>query len=122
MDGVERLNNKILVLGATNRPWALDPAIRRRFEKRVYIPLPSRDDRSHIIKLHVGETNHKLSEDDFIELGTVTEGLSASADRSCGRLPLKSPISIATFFNVGSQHPRDVPLFCNPSPPIILTI
>lgn len=93
MDGVERLNNKILVLGATNRPWALDPAIRRRFEKRVYIPLPSRDDRSHIIKLHVGETNHKLSEDDFIELGTVTEGLSASDLDVLVRDVLLQPIS-----------------------------
>lgn len=40
MQGVGNDNNGILVLGATNTPWELDPAIRRRFEKRIYIPLP----------------------------------------------------------------------------------
>ena len=41
MDGVGHdSGNKLLVLGATNLPWELDPAIRRRFERRIYIPLP----------------------------------------------------------------------------------
>ena len=40
MQGVGNDNDGVLVLGATNLPWTLDNAIRRRFEKRIYIPLP----------------------------------------------------------------------------------
>ena len=40
MQGVGNDSTGVLVLGATNLPWSLDPAIRRRFERRVYIPLP----------------------------------------------------------------------------------
>ena len=40
MQGVGNDNDGILVLGATNIPWVLDAAIRRRFEKRIYIDLP----------------------------------------------------------------------------------
>mmetsp|Transcript_15978 Transcript_15978/g.15386 ORF Transcript_15978/g.15386 Transcript_15978/m.15386 type:complete len:255 (+) Transcript_15978:157-921(+) len=40
MQGVGNDMDGVLVLGATNVPWELDGAIRRRFEKRIYIPLP----------------------------------------------------------------------------------
>jgi SpoVK/Ycf46/Vps4 family AAA+-type ATPase len=40
MNGVGNDETGVLILGATNIPWQLDPAIKRRFEKRIYIPLP----------------------------------------------------------------------------------
>ncbi len=40
MQGVGSDNQGVLVLGATNLPWEIDPAVRRRLEKRIYISLP----------------------------------------------------------------------------------
>lgn len=64
----------ILVLGATNIPWVLDAAIRRRFEKRIYIPLPEEHARLSIFKLHLGSTRHTLTDKDLKMLASMTEG------------------------------------------------
>jgi len=42
-----------MVLAATNRPWDLDEAIRRRLEKRIYIPLPTKVGRSELFKINL---------------------------------------------------------------------
>lgn len=78
MDGVGKAEGQVLVLGATNVPWELDAAIRRRFEKRVYIPLPEPGARAYMCKLHLGDTPNSLTEDDFESLGELTEGASGS--------------------------------------------
>ena len=49
MQGVGKDDTGILVLGATNLPWCLDAAVRRRFEKRIYIPLPDEAARVYMI-------------------------------------------------------------------------
>ncbi|CAN0511041.1 unnamed protein product, partial [Discosporangium mesarthrocarpum] len=49
--------------GATNVPWELDPAMRRRFEKRIYIPLPEAPARAVMFKLHLGDTSNTLQPD-----------------------------------------------------------
>ena len=72
--GVGTDNDGILVLGATNIPWVLDAAIRRRFEKRVYIPLPEAGARAEIFRLHFGNTPTTLTSTDYLELGQLTEG------------------------------------------------
>ncbi len=53
MDGFEP-NEKVIVMAATNRPDVLDPALLRpgRFDRRVTIDLPDRDDRESILKIH----------------------------------------------------------------------
>ncbi|MBA0639765.1 hypothetical protein Goklo_022777 [Gossypium klotzschianum] len=51
MQGVGNNDQKVLVLAATNTPYALDQAIRRRFDKRIYIPLPDLKARQHMFKV-----------------------------------------------------------------------
>jgi vacuolar protein-sorting-associated protein 4 len=78
MQGVGSDNQGILVLGATNLPWEIDPAVRRRLEKRIYISLPDVESRTAIIKYHLGKTPHTLTYSDFDEIGSMTENFSGS--------------------------------------------
>ncbi len=72
--GVGSNNDKLLVLGATNTPWELDSAIRRRFEKRIYISLPDELARKAMFKLRSKKTKHNLDENDFDELAKHSNG------------------------------------------------
>lgn len=74
MNGVGHDQGGVLVLGATNIPWSLDSAIRRRFEKRIYIPLPETNARAKMFELHVGSTPCTLSAPDFRALAEKSEG------------------------------------------------
>lgn len=53
MDGMRGENQRVLVIGATNQPWALDPAIRRpgRFDQAILVPPPDEPAREQIISL-----------------------------------------------------------------------
>jgi len=76
MQGVGNDTEGILVLGATNIPWVLDAAIRRRFEKRIYIPLPEESARTGMFRTNLGSTSNTLTEEDLKILGKKTEGLA----------------------------------------------
>ncbi|KJH43311.1 ATPase, AAA family [Dictyocaulus viviparus] len=76
MQGVGMDNDGVLVLGATNIPWILDAAIRRRFEKRIYIPLPEMNARKDMFRLDVGRNNNNLTDHDYKMLAERTEGYS----------------------------------------------
>lgn len=101
MQGVGKGNEGILVLGATNVPWELDPAIRRRFEKRVYIPLPDLHARAAMFRISIGKTPHALTETDFMKLGRASEGFSGSDVSVAVREALYQPLRLcqdATHF------------------------
>lgn len=78
MDGVGKDSTGVLVLGATNIPWQLDAAIRRRFQRRVHISLPDVAARTTMFKIAVGETPTSLQGNDFRELAALSEGYSGS--------------------------------------------
>ena len=54
MDGVGKNNKGLLVLAATNAPKGLDGALLRRFQKRVYIPLPDKAARARLMQISFG--------------------------------------------------------------------
>lgn len=78
MQGVGVDNKDVLVLGATNIPWTLDSAIRRRFEKRIYIPLPEASARVKMFELHMGNLKHCIQPAQFRELAEKTDGYSGA--------------------------------------------
>jgi vacuolar protein-sorting-associated protein 4 len=78
MQGVGKDDRGILVLGATNIPWGLDPAVRRRFQKKIYISLPEAKARKLMVKLNLGDTYNDLTDEQFEILGNLTDGYSGS--------------------------------------------
>ncbi|KAL3906168.1 MAG: hypothetical protein SGPRY_010654, partial [Prymnesium sp.] len=82
----------VLVLAATNMPWALDPAVRRRFEKRVYIPLPDMEARRALLKIHLGDTPHQLSDRALDVIARKSEGLSGADISVLVRDALMEPV------------------------------
>lgn len=85
MDGTTTSDNdRVLVVGATNRPQELDEAIRRRFVKRLYVPLPTQEARLSILNNLMEDMDHTLDTDDLLEVSGLTQGFSgADMDSLC---------------------------------------
>lgn len=126
MNGVHNDHEtEVLVLGATNIPWALDSAIKRRFEKRVYIPLPELDARRRMFELNIGSTPCTLTPRDIRTLAAQTEGYSGADVAVVVREALMQPVRRvmnATHFKQvrevdddGTERTRYMP--CSPGDP-----
>jgi len=100
MDGIvdKGKNLHVYVIGATNKPWDLDWAFIRRFQKRILVPLPDHHTRLMMFKLYT--SNLRLSTGvDLHELARLSEGFSGSDIRDvCQSAQLKL---IGEFFESG---------------------
>ncbi len=83
MDGVtgatggEDSTKTVMVLAATNFPWDIDEALRRRLEKRIYIPLPCTEGREQL--LHINTRDVPLEDDiDMKGVAETLEGYSGA--------------------------------------------
>lgn len=70
--------SRVLVLAATNMPWAIDEAARRRFVRRQYIPLPESHVRESQLRTLLSHQKHNLKDDDIQVLVELTDGMTSS--------------------------------------------
>ena len=97
-------NLHVYVIGATNKPWDLDWAFIRRFQKRILVPLPDHNTRLMMLKLYT--TNLTIDPDvDLHELARLSEGFSGSDIRDvCQSAQLSL---IGEFFETGKAMDKE---------------
>ncbi|KAJ1820067.1 AAA+-type ATPase [Coemansia sp. RSA 2675] len=77
MDGIaDRSSDRVVVIGATNRPNAIDPALRRpgRFDREVEVPIPSPSARLQILSKRLAATPNSLTTDQVELIAAATHG------------------------------------------------
>jgi SpoVK/Ycf46/Vps4 family AAA+-type ATPase len=106
MDGVMDKGKAlhVYVIGATNKPWDLDWAFIRRFQKRILVPLPDHHTRLMMLKLYTSNLTIEQTVD-LHELARLSEGFSGSDIRDvCQAAQLKL---IGEFFETGRAMDRE---------------
>lgn len=78
LDGIDSNNDGILILGATNTPWHLDPAFRRpgRFDRIIFVAPPDEQARKEIFELSLKEKPTEKTDSD--KLAKVSNGFSGA--------------------------------------------
>uniref|UniRef100_A0A8C9Y6N8 Spastin n=1 Tax=Sander lucioperca TaxID=283035 RepID=A0A8C9Y6N8_SANLU len=92
-DGVQSGgDDRVLVMGATNRPQELDEAVLRRFAKRIYVALPDEETRVTLLKNLLGKHGNPLSKNELSLLAKKSEGYSGSDLTSLAKDAALGPI------------------------------
>ncbi|CAD6188794.1 unnamed protein product [Caenorhabditis auriculariae] len=101
MDGFagEDSDKRVLILAATNFPWNLDEALRRRFEKRIYIPLPDQAARRSLVEQCMKEVNVA----DDVDLNVIAEKLDGYSGADIVNVCRTAAIMILRRLSVGRR-------------------
>ncbi|KAK6524410.1 hypothetical protein TWF281_011318 [Arthrobotrys megalospora] len=99
MDGMDG-RGQVIIIGATNRPDSIDPALRRpgRFDREFYFPLPDKISRRSIIDIHTSGWSPPLSDTFKNELASITKGY--------GGADLRALCTEAALNAVQRQYPQ----------------
>jgi hypothetical protein len=93
LDGVATSGGeRVLVIGATNRPDELDEAARRRLEQRLYIPLPDRRARVDLLQRLMRDVQCAITPDGFYRMSRACAGFSGADLRSLAREAAMAPL------------------------------
>jgi len=76
MDLLHSNASKVFVIGATNRPNAINPALRRpgRFDREIEIGIPNKEERASILKVHLEGMPHNLLDTDMEDIASTLFG------------------------------------------------
>ncbi|NVM03809.1 MAG: ATP-binding protein [Candidatus Helarchaeota archaeon] len=109
VDGLKSEDQGIVILGATNRPWEIDSAFRRRFEKRIYVGMPEYEARVVIFKLHTQGVEMNIDVN-FEKLAKQTEKFSGSDIALICRESIMKPIRELDISGnlIETENPRPV--------------
>lgn len=107
-DGVSGGSDRVVVVGATNRPQELDDAVLRRLVKRIYIPLPDGEGRLGIITRLLQGQAVKLDKRDLRSLANATEGYSASDITALCKEAAMGPIREVPADRLSSVSLKDI--------------
>ncbi|XP_034250452.1 fidgetin-like protein 1 [Thrips palmi] len=88
---------RILVVGATNRPQELDEAARRRLVKRLYIPLPEFSARKQIVERLMSNERSALTNEQIDEVASLTDGYSGADMKNLCQEASLGPIRSISF-------------------------
>ncbi|CRH01350.1 vacuolar protein sorting-associated protein 4, putative [Plasmodium relictum] len=117
MSGLKNYENNIIVIGATNTPWSLDSGFRRRFEKRIYIPLPNLHARMKIFEKYIKNNESNIPNDDIKYFATLTENYTgADIDIICRDavyMPIKKCL-LSKFFKQVNKNNKIYYTPCSP--------
>lgn len=88
----KRPSGDVIIICATNSPWEIDTAFLRRFQKRIYIPLPDKQSRISILRLNCINTECEMTSEDWDKLAEETNGFSGSDLANLANAALYEPI------------------------------
>ena len=71
-------DEKVLIIGATNKPWDLDEAIISRFQRKIYVPLPDDEAREAIFQIHLQDAKSSIYKSVLISRSEVFSGRDIS--------------------------------------------
>ncbi|KAK1743196.1 fidgetin-like protein [Skeletonema marinoi] len=99
----------VLVIGATNLPQELDDAARRRFVKRLYIPLPDQPGRECLLRTLLVKNSHSLTDKEIIKLSRDTDGYSGADLKNLCTDASMGPMRSMTVEEMMSIKANEVP-------------
>ncbi len=105
LDGISTTGSMegVFLMGCTNAPWSLDEAMIRRLEKRVYIALPTEEERDALIRFYMTKNTCRMNDREFKKIASMTEHFSAADIKQLSKAAAMYPLDLirnASYFEL----------------------